>query len=114
MRALNTINLAEKERSSVLQAADSFRSRLPVSKVVLFGSKARGSSDVFSDIDLLVLTSCPVTPTLRDSISDTLAEINLQNDVLLSSMVVFEQDWMDGLIRYMPIYNEIQRDGCEI
>ena len=114
MRALNTINLAEKERSSILKAADSFRSRLPVSRVVLFGSKARGSSDVFSDIDLLVLTSCPVTSTLRDSISDTLAEINLQNDVLLSSVVVCEQDWTDGLIRYMPIYNEIQRDGCEI
>ena len=114
MRTLNTINLAVKERSSILQAVDSFRSRLPVSKVILFGSKARGSSDAASDIDLLVLTSCPVTPALRDSVSDKLAEINLQNDVLLSSVVVCEQDWRDGLIRYMPIYNEVQRDGCEI
>jgi hypothetical protein len=47
-------------------------------------------------------------------VSEKLAEINLQNDVVLSSVVVFEEDWTDGLIRYMPIYAEIQRDGCEV
>jgi uncharacterized protein len=114
MRTLNSINLAEKDRTSVLQAARSLKSDLPVSQVILFGSKARGQADVYSDLDLLVIFSCPVTARLRDTVSEKLAEINLQNDVVLSSVVVFEKDWADGLLRYMPIYAEVQRDGCEV
>ena len=85
-----------------------------MSKVILFGSKARGQGDADSDLDILVIFSCPVTTRLRDTVSDTLANINLQNDVVLSSVVVSEKDWADGLIRYLPIYTEVQRDGCEV
>jgi predicted nucleotidyltransferase len=114
MKALDTINLVEKDRNSLIQAARVLKSELPVSRVILFGSKARGQGDVYSDIDILVIMSCPVTTQVRGVVSDKLAEINLENDVLLSSVVVFEKDWTDGLIRFMPIYTEVQRDGCEI
>lgn len=114
MRTLDNIDLAENDRTSVMQAAASLKSELPVSKVILFGSKARGQTDTDSDIDVLVITSCPVTTSLRSIVSEKLAEINLQNDVVLSSVVVFEKDWSDGLVRYMPIYTEVQRDGCEV
>ena len=114
MKTLDAIKLAENDRNSVMQAASSLKSELPVSKVILFGSKARGQADIYSDIDILVIISCPVTTRLRGIVSDKLAEINLQNDVLMSSVVVFEKDWSDGLIRYMPIYSEVQRDGCEV
>jgi predicted nucleotidyltransferase len=50
MRKLDSINLAEKDRASVVQAARSLKSELPVSKVILFGSKARGQADVRSDL----------------------------------------------------------------
>jgi predicted nucleotidyltransferase len=114
MKAFDSVKLAGKERVSVMLAARTLKSDLPISKVILFGSKARGTGDVHSDIDLLVITSCPVTSRLRSSVSEKLADINLQNDVALSSVVVFEKDWIDGLVRYMPIYGEVQRDGCEV
>lgn len=106
--------MGENERASVMLAAKSLKSNLPISKIILFGSKARGTGDKYSDIDLLVLTSCPVTSDLRSDVSEKLADINLQNDVVLSSVVVFEKDWMDGIVHYLPIYSEVQRDGCEI
>ena len=114
MKMLDTIDLPEKERISVLHAAESLKSDLPVSRVILFGSAARGTSDEHSDIDLLVLTTCPVSTALRGSVSDCLADINIQNDVVLSSIVIYENDWADGLVRYLPIYDEVQRDGCEL
>jgi len=114
MRMLDSVKLAEKERASVMLAARSLKSDLPVSRIILFGSKARGTGDIYSDIDILVLTSCSVTSGLRRNVSERLADINLQNDVALSSVVVCENDWADGLIHYMPIYNEVQRDGCEV
>ena len=114
MKTLDSVKLAEKERVSVILAARVLKTDLPISKVILFGSKARGTDDVYSDIDLLVITSCPVTAGLRSNVSEKLADINLQNDVVLSSVVVCEKDWVDGLVRYMPIYGEVQRDGCEV
>ena len=114
MKTLESAKLVEKEQGSILKAAQVLKSDLPVSRVVLFGSKARGTGDVYSDIDLLILTSCPVTTSLREHISERLAEINLENDVVLSSIVVSEQDWSDGLVHHMLIYSEVERDGCEI
>jgi predicted nucleotidyltransferase len=114
MKTIDSVKLDQRQRASVILAARSLKSDLPVSKVILFGSTARGTSDAYSDIDLLVLTSCPVTSRLRGTVSEKLADINLQNDVALSSVVVCEQDWLDGLIHYTPIYSEVQRDGCEV
>jgi len=114
MKTLDNIDLTEKDRDSVRQAARSLRAELPVSRVILFGSKARGEGDVYSDLDVLVVVSCPVTARVRETVSERLAEINVENDVVLSSVVVSEEEWRDGLIRYMPIYAEVQRDGCEV
>lgn len=114
MRTLEAEKLTAGEYKSVLEAAKILKSDLSISRVILFGSKARGTADTYSDIDLLVLTSCPVTVRLRESISERLAEINLENDVALSSIVVSEQDWEEGLIHHTLIHSEIERDGYEI
>jgi len=114
MRTLDSIKLADNERLSVMQAAKSLKLELPVSKVILFGSKARGTATEQSDIDLLILTSCPVNSRLRSIVSERLSELNIENDVVLSSVVVYEKEWLDGLIHYMPIYSEVQRDGYEV
>ncbi len=111
---LESAKLVERERNSILEASRTLKSDLPVTRVILFGSKARGTGEPDSDIDLLVLTSCPVTTELRAAISARLAGVNLRNDVALASVVVSEQDWSSGLIRHMLIHGEVERDGCEI
>lgn len=114
MKTLESTKLAQKEQRSILEASQALKSDLPVTRVVLFGSKARGTGERDSDIDLLVLTSCPVSSKLRGAISERLAGVNLQNDVSLTSVVVSEEEWSNGLIRYMLIHSEVERDGCEV
>jgi len=114
MKTLDSLTISENERAAVVRARETLTADLPVSRVVLFGSRARGQGDRYSDIDLLVLTSCPVNSKLRRDVSDRLAEINLQSDVMLSSVVVSEKDWSQGLVRYMLIHSEVEKDGCEV
>jgi predicted nucleotidyltransferase len=114
VRTLESAKLDEKERCSIIEASGILKSELPVTRLVLFGSKARGQGQPDSDIDLLVLTACPVRSKLRSTISDRLADINLRNDVLLTSVVISEQEWSSGLVRYMLIHDEVERDGCEV
>ncbi len=49
---------------------------LPVTRVILFGSKARGV-----DIDLLLLTSRPIDWREREAIIDALFDIEMVYDV---------------------------------
>jgi len=114
MKTLERARLTQKERNSILQAAQSLKTDLPVSRVILFGSKARGTAQPQSDIDLLILTSGPVTAALREAVSERLAGINLDYDVDLTSIVVSEHDWSQGLIHHMLIYREVEKDGCEV
>ena len=114
MRILDNATLADKERQSVVRASKVLKSELPVARVLLFGSKARGTGEGESDIDLLVLTSCPASRELRGAVSEHLAEINLEYDVSMASVVVSQDNWESGLAHYTLIHSEVERDGCEV
>ena len=114
MKMLERAELTETERLAVEEAARRVKSELPVARVILFGSKARGSSGADSDIDLLILTSEPVTTELRRAISDRLFEVSLDRNVALASVVTSETDWSEGLTRHTLLHSEVERDGCEI
>ncbi|MFH1550672.1 MAG: nucleotidyltransferase domain-containing protein [Planctomycetota bacterium] len=114
MKTLDDVKLSDNERASIIKAARVLKAGLPVSRVILFGSKARGDAEPDSDIDLLVLTSCPVTTELRYEITQSFFDISLERDVSLSRIVVSEDDWLNGLIRYMPIHDNIEKEGCAI
>lgn len=114
MKTLESAKLTVDDYNVVIEAARVLKSDLPVSRVIVFGSKARGTGGRDSDLDLLVLTSCPVTSQLREAVSEKLADINLRCDTGLSSVVVSEKDWSEGLVRYLLIHSEVERDGCEV
>jgi predicted nucleotidyltransferase len=112
MKTLDTIQLPIRIRSAVQEASNRLKSELPVSRVILFGSQARGQAAPDSDIDLLILTTAPVTKGLKDKISDILFEIDLKDDVILTSIKVQENEWDNGLVSQMLIHEEVERDGC--
>ena len=114
MRTVNDIQLSQKDKQSILEAGRTLKSDFPVSRIILYGSKARGTSEPDSDIDLLILTDCQINGKLRRAISDRLADINLRNDVFMTSVVISEQEWANGLIRYSLFHSEIEKGGCEV
>lgn len=112
MKTLADIQLSTKDREAIKAAADLLRSRFPVTQVVLFGSKARGTDDPESDIDLLVITSRLLSWRERDSITDALFDLELSHDVVISTLVVFQDDWENGPWQVVPIRSDIERDGA--
>jgi len=114
MRTLDNIQLPVRARSAVQEASSRLKAELPVSQVILFGSQARGQAAPDSDIDLLILTTCPVTRDLKTKISDILFDIDLKDDVVLTSITVHQDRWNDDLVSQMLIHKEVERDGCLI
>ena len=112
MRSLTEVALASKDREAIESAALVLRRRFPVERVILFGSKARGTDDEESDIDLLVLTSRSLSLQERDAVIDVLFDVELEHDVVISTLVLSMQDWLEGTYQVLPVHDEIERYGA--
>jgi len=106
------------ENETIQKALAEFKERVtatyPVARLILFGSAAREEMDEESDVDVLVLTEKPLTWRERDVITHIVFEINLRLGTNLSTLVIDEHSWEEGLISVMPIREEIRRDGIEL
>lgn len=111
VKTLEDIPLTENDRRAVEEAATLLRTCLPVSRITLFGSKARGLDDAESDIDLLVLTSRPVNRTERGEMVRSLFDLELRREVVITPLIIAEEDWEHGLYQVLPLRREVERDG---
>jgi len=100
------------ERNLIDQAANLLLRAAPQSKVILFGSHARGEEVEGSDLDFLV-----VEPKVRDRLAEMVRlrqalEPVLQPRLLSADVLVVSQDQFDRW-KNTPntIYNEAERKG---
>ncbi len=84
----------------------------PGAKVILFGSRARDDYHKDSDWDFLILTRLVVTQDLKNKISDSLFETELETDSVITGIVQNFDSW--NSYSGAPIYRNISKDGVEI
>lgn len=114
MRTLADVALGSKDRRAIESAVRALRERFPVERVILFGSKARATDDEESDIDLLVLTSRPLSWREQHAVTDRLFDIELAHDVVISTLVLSVHEWSEGPYTVLPIREEIERHGVVV
>ena len=90
------------------------RERFPVDRVILFGSKARGTDDEESDVDLLILTSRPLSWREQNAVTDMLFDIELGHDVIISTLILSTREWSEGPHTVLPIHDEIDDHGVVV
>ena len=56
-------------------------------RCVLYGSRARGDYDEWSDIDIAVIVPGLTSP-LKHAVLDVIADVELEHDVVLSTLVI--------------------------
>jgi uncharacterized protein len=82
--------------------------------MLLFGSRARGTAEIYSDIDLLVLTEKERTVKDRYKLSDIAADIHVDYGVAMSCLYINEKDW-DTEKDINPLLKQnIQKEGIEL
>lgn len=96
--------------------SEMFRSRFPDigAELILFGSQARGSADSESDIDLLVLVEEVMTSQQKKTVHDAIYEISLDDDVVISALIVNKQQWNSPVCRELPLYRNVTREGVRL
>lgn len=114
MKTVDHLGISENEHRAIQTASKMLKETFPVEEVILFGSKARGDDDDESDIDLLLVTSRPVSWQERKAINNSLYDIQLSCDVIISTLITTDKEWNRGVFSVMPIYDEVCRDGLKI
>jgi len=83
-------------------------------KVILFGSRARGDSDRYSDYDILIITekTFPIKEkiAITENIRDSLVKIQIPSDIIIKSEkeVKYYRDKIGSIVR------EALREGVVI
>lgn len=106
--------LAIKDRAAVLEAARILADNLPVARVVLYGSKVRGDDRSDSDIDLLILTSRPLSVAEGFQVTDLLQPVQHRHHCIISPLRLSADEWYRGVYQVLGIRHEIDRDGVDV
>ncbi len=88
-------------------AVGRLQARLPVRRVVLFGSYARGDFTAASDVDLLVVYADPVRPDAFAVVKKAVGLPHLEPHVFSESQFVAVKDgWKRPLAEGVVVYEE--------
>lgn len=80
-------------------------------KVILYGSRARGTELQESDWDILVLLNKPIV-SFKDEqkIRHKLFDVELETGEAISTFVYSQREWATRL-SVTPLFNTVQREG---
>jgi predicted nucleotidyltransferase len=106
-----TTNEQQAIQSFVLRLHERFSDQ--VLQVTLFGSKARGDSDRWSDIDILI-TVREESWSLREEISTLAADVSLEHDVLIGPRVIGLERWESMKHDGFSLYRNISAEGIPL
>ena len=84
-----------------------------VVQTVLFGSKARGDSRRWSDIDILIIVDQDDW-RLSHAISDLAADVSLEYDVLIGPRVIAQQRWERMKEHRFGLYRNVVAEGIPL
>jgi len=114
-RSIPSSLLSEREYSAIKTFLDKVMQRYPgrICQATLFGSKARGDSHAYSDIDVLLIVDGENWP-LRQEISTLAAQVSLAYDVLIGPRVIGRERWARMHRHRFTFYENVQAEGIEL
>ncbi|MFB3789137.1 MAG: nucleotidyltransferase domain-containing protein [bacterium] len=93
-----------------IRLTDLYQDRLD--RICLFGSRARGTADADSDIDVLVVLTGIVDPNRERVRSlDIVSELSLDHDVVISCLFADSKTYAT---QQGPLYRTIRREGVTL
>jgi predicted nucleotidyltransferase len=105
--------LTENETKALQELKDTLSKRFALLDFRLYGSKARGDSEPDSDMDVMLLLE-QSTPEIRAYIYDTIYELILKYDTLISPVLYVREDIENGPLSESPLYKIILKEGIPL
>ena len=111
MKKINETEINGKELESIFELKQRLKEEFPDVGIILYGSKARGDDEEFSDIDLLILLDREINSKLKEKTIGIAYDIELKYDVVFSIIVKNRDFWNSPLAKTMPLHWNIDKEG---
>ena len=107
--------LSSKELQAVAAFVGQLHQRYPerVLNIVLFGSKARGDSQPWSDIDILIVADSEDW-RFQHAISTLAARVSLEYDVVIGPRVIGQARWERMKRHQFSLYRNVISEGIPL
>lgn len=106
--------ITNTEKEAIRNLYTKIKDELYVDRIILFGSKARGDAEEYSDVDLLVLTNKTKTRNDREKLSEIAADINIDYGVALSCLYFNLSEWEQGDSVNPSLKDNVEKEGIVI
>lgn len=106
-------NMKEHDYKILCELKERLSRKVSLSDMRLFGSRARGDCDEFSDFDVFIETET-LDRKIRDIIKETAWVISLEYNILISSLIFSKSELTDSPLRSSPIVKNILNEGIRI
>ncbi len=104
----------ENEKKILLNFKRTIAERLPVKRIFLFGSRARGDAESDSDMDVLVVIDTDDMVAARRIASECAWEASLGTGIILSPVVTSVQNWENGPERMSLLSKAVHQQGIPV
>lgn len=113
-RAKSKPQINSEELEAIRKLYSLTKGYFEISKIILFGSRARGDADdIYSDIDLLMLTNKKYSSKDNYKLYDVAADISIKYGIALSCLYITNTDWNSNNINPL-LKSNIEKEGIEI
>jgi predicted nucleotidyltransferase len=85
----------------------------PLIDFKVFGSRARGDSEEYSDMDVFLEVES-IDKDLKEKISDIIWEVGFNNHLVISSLIFTRDEVENSPLRVSPIIKSISIEGIRI
>jgi uncharacterized protein len=92
----------------------SLSNRVSTYKMILFGSRARGDADQYSDMDIAVILNEPVEEKDIDYVSDCAWEAGFEYGIIVVPVVFTREEWENGPERSSLLVQAAEMDGVAV
>lgn len=105
--------MKERDREIALELKRRLSERVPLLDLRVFGSRARGDSDEYSDMDVYVLVE-KMDKDLKQMIRDIIWEVGFENFTVISPLLFTKDEIENTPLRSSQIVRNITEDGVRI
>ncbi|NCO68878.1 MAG: hypothetical protein COZ31_01390 [Nitrospirae bacterium CG_4_10_14_3_um_filter_44_29] len=113
MKKLTNIDgLTIEERKAIAEFAEHLKERFGniITDIILFGSKVRGESSKYSDIDILIVLA-KTSWEIKKGISELAAQENLKYNVIISTVRYDSATWDAPVVKASPFAKTVKEEG---
>ena len=93
---------------------DLLKERLPQHQIIMFGSRARGDAEPYSDMDIIVIIDGMVDEAAREWVSDCAWEAGYVQGLVIVPVIFSRTQWEQGAARHSLLAQAVASEGIPL